>query len=470
MIENDLNVRFYQNVIDDNIDVIWRKEITSTFDPARNACAHTWSLMIARSFIELCSRFKSAKNASIVLLFYAVAAIFFSYTEGWNALTSVYFLTTTITTVGFGDVAPDSRMGRIVGMVAILFALSVVFPIIATSIKGAIEKKEALLMTAVNNDPTGNKEPHVFKVVMSLLMIVFCIVLGSAFLYLNGEFDENIVHCVWYSFATVTTVGYGDLTPQKESTRVFMIFFMLGSVLVTACAIGNISSVKDDIAREKKEVATLQRLDPMLLANLDSNGDGVDVNEFMIGMLLLMEAVDPKKVCRSDPHESALCLSKLRLCENAQIRLLQAQFMEHDRDGSGLLDGADLGIVASNEITAQLRKLLKAQGFAGEALEMKLAEALADKHASTVAPTQARMSSLVLSGISSRSLGHPVATAATSKDAPSSPRSDPPSEARPEEHAIEVGATEQGEQQQSQRSQQSPAYIDLFFCGGVPNE
>ena len=63
----------------------------------------------------------------------------------------------------------------------------------------------------------------------------------------------------------MTTVGYGDLSITKDSSRVFTIGFMIVSVLVTATAIGNISSVREDIKREKKEATTLKRLDPTLI-------------------------------------------------------------------------------------------------------------------------------------------------------------------------------------------------------------
>ena len=66
-----------------------------------------------------------------VLLLYYLAGIFiYGRLEGWSALDVCYFLTTTVTTVGYGDFAPASELGRWItsiyapfGTVAVMTAL-----------------------------------------------------------------------------------------------------------------------------------------------------------------------------------------------------------------------------------------------------------------------------------------------------------------------------------------------------------
>lgn len=291
----------------------------------------------------------------VVFAYYSAACGFFMPIEGWSALETSYFITATITTVGYGDVAPKTHSGRLVAFAFILFGLSVVFVIIANVATNIIEAAEARAVAAVDNDLTDNKQPHMFKVAMSFFMIGICVIIGGAFYYFNGEFDGDLIHCFWWSAATVTTVGYGDLAIHKESSKAFTIAFMLGSVLVTAAAIGNLSSVRDDMRREKREADLLERLDPMLIREFDSNGDGIDVNEYVIGMLLLLEEVDPDKV-----------------------KMYHAQFQEHDRDKSGVLDRHDLAVLSKIEAEKKLRRQFMMQGDKGEDLEQKIANAVAD--------------------------------------------------------------------------------------------
>ena len=171
------------------------------------------------------------------------------------------------------------ELSRFVSVFFILFGLAVIFTIIAGVANRIIAAAEAKALAAADDDPTDEKEPHVTKIMISIGMIIFCIMLGAVFYQLNGEFNGRFVKSMWWSLATVTTIGYGDLSLEKDSSRVFTIFFMLFSVIISAAAIGNISAVRDDIVREKKATAALERLDFTMLKHMDKDGDGIDVNE-----------------------------------------------------------------------------------------------------------------------------------------------------------------------------------------------
>src|ERR1044072_9692562 len=66
-----------------------------------------------------------------VLAAIAVGTIAFHLLEGWSILDSVYVTAQTVTTVGFGDLAPQTRLGRafatvfmMVGVGIVLYALT----------------------------------------------------------------------------------------------------------------------------------------------------------------------------------------------------------------------------------------------------------------------------------------------------------------------------------------------------------
>ncbi len=56
---------------------------------------------------------------SVILLFYATGIVVFNHVEGWDYVDAAYFLTATFTTIGYGDVVPFTKEGKIL---AILFA------------------------------------------------------------------------------------------------------------------------------------------------------------------------------------------------------------------------------------------------------------------------------------------------------------------------------------------------------------
>ena len=45
-----------------------------------------------------------------------MGAFFYSYAEGWNYLDSLYFTVVTVTTIGYGDFAPQTNIGKIFTM------------------------------------------------------------------------------------------------------------------------------------------------------------------------------------------------------------------------------------------------------------------------------------------------------------------------------------------------------------------
>jgi voltage-gated potassium channel Kch len=54
----------------------------------------------------------------------AAGTIFYSLTEGWSILDSLYFCVVTLATVGYGDLAPTTTAGRVFAIFYILFGLS----------------------------------------------------------------------------------------------------------------------------------------------------------------------------------------------------------------------------------------------------------------------------------------------------------------------------------------------------------
>ena len=49
----------------------------------------------------------------LVFLTLLIGTIFYSYQEGWGLIDAFYFSVTTLTTVGFGDPAPTTPIGKL---------------------------------------------------------------------------------------------------------------------------------------------------------------------------------------------------------------------------------------------------------------------------------------------------------------------------------------------------------------------
>ena len=74
---------------------------------------------------------------------YLVATLVFHFVEGWTWEDSVYFTTSTITTVGYGDLVPQSYYGKLFTIPLMLIGIGVGFYVIYTITAYGRSKVEA---------------------------------------------------------------------------------------------------------------------------------------------------------------------------------------------------------------------------------------------------------------------------------------------------------------------------------------
>ena len=88
-------------------------------------------VMMLRRFLRAIRDAWRSDEAFRVLLALVVSLLvsgtaFFTLVEGWSVLDSFYFSVTTLTTVGFGDPAPTTALGKIFTVVYIFVGLGVI--------------------------------------------------------------------------------------------------------------------------------------------------------------------------------------------------------------------------------------------------------------------------------------------------------------------------------------------------------
>lgn len=66
----------------------------------------------------------------LILILYALGIYVYHHIEGWSYLDSLYFQTMTFTTVGYGDITPQTNIGKVFTMVIAWVGISVAFYIL----------------------------------------------------------------------------------------------------------------------------------------------------------------------------------------------------------------------------------------------------------------------------------------------------------------------------------------------------
>ena len=78
------------------------------------------------------------------------------------------------------------------------------------------------------------------KVVGTLITVALLLVIGTlAYSYLEGW---SLIESLYFSVATLTTVGYGDLYPTTDMSRLFTTGYLIIGVTVMLASLGEIGA------------------------------------------------------------------------------------------------------------------------------------------------------------------------------------------------------------------------------------
>jgi voltage-gated potassium channel len=72
----------------------------------------------------------------------AVGTIFYTLVEGWDLLDAAYFCVITLATVGFGDLTPVTRLGKVFTMIYIITGLGVLSAFIGAMTRVSIQRTQ----------------------------------------------------------------------------------------------------------------------------------------------------------------------------------------------------------------------------------------------------------------------------------------------------------------------------------------
>lgn len=97
-----------------------------------------------------------------------------------------------------------------------------------------------------------------YELILSMAVAMVLLVFSSACLYvLEGDVQEeafgSIPRSLWWSIATLTTVGYGDVTPITALGKVFAAITAITGVGMIALPTGILASAFSDVLQKRKQ-------------------------------------------------------------------------------------------------------------------------------------------------------------------------------------------------------------------------
>lgn len=79
---------------------------------------------------------------TILIILLGIGTVFYSYAEGWSFIDSFYFSTITLTTIGYGDLAPTTDVTKIFTAFYAIFGIGIMLYVLSSVIGAFVFKQE----------------------------------------------------------------------------------------------------------------------------------------------------------------------------------------------------------------------------------------------------------------------------------------------------------------------------------------
>ncbi|XP_059301056.1 two-pore potassium channel 1-like [Lycium ferocissimum] len=251
-----------------------------------------------------------------------------------GVLDSVYFCVVTMTTVGYGDLVPDSATTKLLASFFVFSGMAFVGMVLSKGADYLVEKQETLLIKAMHmRDKAGPSEileeletnKVRYKCIVITASLVVLMVVGTVFLAKVEKLSTiDAFYCVC---STITTLGYGDKSFSTEAGRIFAIFWILTSTVCVAQFFLYVAEFNSERRqRELVKWVLTRRMTNVDLEEADLDNDGVvGAAEFVVYKLKEMGKINQE-----------------------DVSLLLDEFESLDVDQSGTLSNTDLSLAQSS--------------------------------------------------------------------------------------------------------------------------
>ncbi|TYJ48862.1 hypothetical protein E1A91_A01G093800v1 [Gossypium mustelinum] len=232
-------------------------------------------------------------------------------------LDALYFCVVTMTTVGYGDLVPNSNLAKLLACAFVFTGMALIGLILAKAADYLVEKQEKLLFRALHmykidgeievlKEVEHNRVKYKFYTT-SILLVVF-VVTGTIFLYKVEKLD--LVDAFYCVCSTITTLGYGDISFSSKR------FFLYVA----------------EVNTENRQRALVKWVLSRRTTSLDLEAADLD-NDGVVGAaeFVLFKLKEMGKICQQD------------------ISVIMEEFEELDLDQSGTLTVSDIALAQSVE-------------------------------------------------------------------------------------------------------------------------
>lgn len=247
---------------------------------------------------------------------------------------ALYFCVVTMTTVGYGDLVPNSVLAKLLACAFVFAGMAIIALILSKAADYLVEKQEVLLVKALHiRQKLGSnqivKEVEInrvkYKCFLVVIILLVLMLIGTSVLSLVEH--KGFVDAFYCVCCTITTLGYGDHSFETEGGRIFAVFWILTSTVCLGQFFFYIAELNTETRqRELVKWVLSRRVTYQDLEAADLDEDGVvGAAEFILYKLKEMG-----KISQED------------------VSMVMEEFEELDVDQSGTLSVSDISLAQSD--------------------------------------------------------------------------------------------------------------------------
>jgi voltage-gated potassium channel Kch len=324
-----------------------------------------------------------------LLLYYGGGCLMYRYFNDWTTWETIYFLTVTATTVGYGDYHPEQPLLRLFTCFFALYGITVVLTAmqpIVEMLRG--EWRERLMSFVGGGSELDTKDcklsmkelnqriNYTRRYLLAFVVPAFVQMAGCALYYFFirepvpseklafGTVDlEGLANGFYYAMITMTTIGYGDITPQSDFARLLAVIYIPVAVLTLADSVADLQMITKrrniretdfgarcdecllrDAVRETAESRAPPTLDPVLTET-----------EFLVDQLISRGLVDEEAVFAIRKHFTHITRKAPANSDGMKVltpRVVFDEIRERVNSGGEVSTGAELMDIQYSEPTS----------------------------------------------------------------------------------------------------------------------
>ncbi|XP_058798668.1 TWiK family of potassium channels protein 7-like isoform X2 [Phymastichus coffea] len=166
------------------------------------------------------------------------------FADRWSILQAVFFASTILTTIGYGNVFPSTFLGRIFCILFALIGIPLTLTVIADygklfakGVSALAKKSRTKMPSCLNSCMPANQAGKNTLGALGAVLLLFIYLACGAGIFKLWENEWSLFEAFYFCFVTMTTIGFGDVVPTKPNYMLFCTGYILIGLALTSTII-----------------------------------------------------------------------------------------------------------------------------------------------------------------------------------------------------------------------------------------